>query len=61
RLAARGGETTAAADARMNRADPAPGSPVDLEIVNDRSIEQAGAALAAFLTGIAVPRAVSAR
>ncbi|MGO1508423.1 MAG: phosphonate metabolism protein/1,5-bisphosphokinase (PRPP-forming) PhnN [Microbacteriaceae bacterium] len=61
RLAARGRETTAAADARMNRADPAPGSPVDLEIVNDRSIEQAGAALAAFLTGIAVPRAVSAR
>lgn len=61
RIAGRGRETAAAIDARMNRADPAPDSPVDLEIVNDRSLEEAGAALAAFLTGIAVPRRVAAR
>lgn len=61
RIAGRGRETSAAVDARMNRVDPAPGAPVDLEIVNDRSLEEAGVALAAFLTGIAVPRPVPAR
>lgn len=33
----------------MNRQDPAPDCAVDLEIVNDRAIEDAGRALADFL------------
>lgn len=61
RIAGRGRETTAAIDARMNRSDPAPDCPVDLEIVNDRSLAEAGAALAAFLAGIAVPRPMPVR
>lgn len=55
RIAARGRESTADADARLNRADPAPDFPVDLEIVNDGALAEAGAALTTFLQGVRGP------
>ncbi|WP_345750672.1 phosphonate metabolism protein/1,5-bisphosphokinase (PRPP-forming) PhnN [Microbacterium rhizophilus] len=53
RIAARGREDDAAARARLDRADPAPDFPVDLEIVNDGTLEQAGERLVAFLREVA--------
>lgn len=35
-----------------NRADPAPGQPVDLEIVNDGPLADAGDTLIAFMRGV---------
>jgi ribose 1,5-bisphosphokinase len=55
RIAARGREDDAAARARLERPDPAPDVPVDLEIVNDRGLAEAGDALVAFLRGLARP------
>ncbi|MGB4780221.1 phosphonate metabolism protein/1,5-bisphosphokinase (PRPP-forming) PhnN [Microbacterium sp.] len=52
RIAARGREDAAAIAARLDRADPAPEHPVDLEIVNDRTVAEAGEALARFLRGV---------
>ena len=52
RIARRGRESSADIDARMNRADPAPDSPVDIEIVNDCALEDAGRALADFLLSV---------
>ncbi|GGD87485.1 phosphonate metabolism protein/1,5-bisphosphokinase (PRPP-forming) PhnN [Microbacterium murale] len=49
RLARRGREADAEIAARMNREDPAPNCAVDLEIVNDGPIEDAGRAFADFL------------
>ena len=52
RIAARGRETSAAARARLERADPAPDFPVDLEIVNDGALEDAGQELLEFLRSV---------
>jgi ribose 1,5-bisphosphokinase len=52
RIVARGREDRAAAAARAARPDPAPDHPVDLEIVNDGTLEQAAAALVAFLARV---------
>lgn len=52
RIARRGRETAADMDARVNRVDPAPDAPVDVEIVNDRALEESGGALADFLSGV---------
>lgn len=49
RILARGREDAAAAEARVARIDPAPHHPVDLEIVNDGTLEQASAELLEFL------------
>jgi len=62
RIARRGREGSADIDARMNRADPAPDSPVDIEIVNDRALDEAGRALAKFLRSVREPvEAISPR
>lgn len=53
RIVARGREDPAAAAARAARPDPAPDHPVDLEIVNDGTLEQAAATLIGFLAGVA--------
>ncbi|MGO1734830.1 MAG: phosphonate metabolism protein/1,5-bisphosphokinase (PRPP-forming) PhnN [Leucobacter sp.] len=52
RILARGRETSAAARARVARPDPAPDFPVDLEIVNDGSLREAGATFAQFLENV---------
>jgi len=52
RIAARGRENSADAHARLDRPDPAPGFPVDLEIVNDGTLEDAGSLLVDFLRGV---------
>ncbi|MGL3150453.1 phosphonate metabolism protein/1,5-bisphosphokinase (PRPP-forming) PhnN [Microbacterium sp. A82] len=57
RILARGRENSAEALARLNRADPAPGERVDLEIVNDGPLMDAGAALIAFLDEVLTPSA----
>lgn len=49
RLARRGREADAEIQARMDRPDPAPDTRIDLEIVNDGALEDAGRALADFL------------
>ncbi|TFD45954.1 phosphonate metabolism protein/1,5-bisphosphokinase (PRPP-forming) PhnN [Cryobacterium frigoriphilum] len=49
RILARGRENAAAAAARVARPDPAPDFAVDLEIVNDGTLDEASAAFAAFL------------
>ena len=49
RLAARGREDAGDAAARVIRPDPAPDYPVDLEIVNDSTLEAAGNTFVAFL------------
>ena len=49
RILARGRENAIAAAARVARLDPAPDFPVDLEIVNDGTLDEASAAFAAFL------------
>lgn len=52
RLAGRGREADAEIEARMNREDPAPNCRVDLEIVNDGAIDDAGRVFAGFLRGL---------
>ncbi|WP_104082245.1 phosphonate metabolism protein/1,5-bisphosphokinase (PRPP-forming) PhnN [Cryobacterium sp. Y11] len=52
RIIARGRENEAAAAARLARIDPAPDHPVDLEIVNDGTLDAASAALVQFLTRV---------
>ncbi|WP_203135576.1 phosphonate metabolism protein/1,5-bisphosphokinase (PRPP-forming) PhnN [Microbacterium sp. JZ31] len=52
RIAARGREDDAGVAARVSRPDPAPDHPVDLEIVNDGTLEQAGERLVTFLRGV---------
>ncbi|PRY68613.1 ribose 1,5-bisphosphokinase [Glaciihabitans tibetensis] len=52
RIVARGREDAIAAASRVARLDPAPDYPADLEIVNDGTIEDASAQLAAFLTSM---------
>lgn len=49
RIVGRGREDAAAASARVARPDPAPHHPVDLEIVNDGTLEDACASLVDFL------------
>ncbi|MFW0782883.1 phosphonate metabolism protein/1,5-bisphosphokinase (PRPP-forming) PhnN [Gordonia sp. CPCC 206044] len=49
RLAQRGREDVDAAAARLTRPDPAPDHAVDLEIVNDGTVEEAGTRLLGFL------------
>lgn len=49
RILSRGREDADAVLARLNRVDPAPGHPVDLEIVNDGELADAGDALVAFI------------
>lgn len=49
RILSRGRETSAEALLRLERADPAPGQAVDLEIVNDGALSDAGDALVAFM------------
>ncbi|MGW4123091.1 phosphonate metabolism protein/1,5-bisphosphokinase (PRPP-forming) PhnN [Nocardia sp. NPDC004711] len=49
RLAARAREDAADAAARILRADPAPDHPVDLDIVNDGTLENAGNTFIAFI------------
>ena len=49
RIVARGRETAVAAAARVARPDPAPGCEVDLNIVNDGTLDEASAIFAAFL------------
>lgn len=49
RILARGREDAAAAAARIVRRDPAPDFAVDLEIVNDGTLDEASGAFAAFL------------
>ena len=56
RVLARGREDAIAAAARVARLDPAPDHPVDLEIVNDGTLEEASAALVEFLTRARLPR-----
>ena len=50
RIIARGRENEVAAATRVARPDPAPDHPVDLEIVNDGTLEEASEALVKFLT-----------
>ena len=52
RILARGRESGNAAAARVARQDPAPDHPVDLEIVNDGTIEEASGVLVEFLTRV---------
>lgn len=52
RIVARGREDEFAAAARVARLDPAPDHPVDLEIVNDGTLEEASTALVEFLTRV---------
>lgn len=52
RILFRGREGSDAALARLHRADPAPGFPVDLEIVNDGELADAGDALVRFVAGV---------
>lgn len=52
RILARGREDAAGTAARVARPDPAPDYPADLEIVNDGTLEEAGAALTRFLTRV---------
>lgn len=52
RIVARGREDEEAAAMRVTRADPAPGHPVDLEIVNDGTLAEGSDALVAFLTHV---------
>ena len=52
RILARGRENAIAAAARVARVDPAPDFPVDLEIVNDGTLDEATAAFAAFLGNV---------
>ncbi|MGO1768853.1 MAG: phosphonate metabolism protein/1,5-bisphosphokinase (PRPP-forming) PhnN [Microbacterium sp.] len=52
RILSRGREDEAAAHARLARADPAPDFPVDLEIVNDGSVADAGGRLLALVEGV---------
>ncbi|MGE2836073.1 phosphonate metabolism protein/1,5-bisphosphokinase (PRPP-forming) PhnN [Mycobacterium sp. SMC-4] len=54
RLAGRGREDDAAVVARLTRPDPAPDHVVDLEIVNDGTVEQAGQRLAEFVRSLGV-------
>ncbi|MDQ0644778.1 phosphonate metabolism protein/1,5-bisphosphokinase (PRPP-forming) PhnN [Microbacterium murale] len=58
RIIARGRETRDAAATRVARADPAPEHPVDLEIVNDGTLDEACAQLVEFLHHVraVVPR-----
>lgn len=49
RILARGRENAIAAAARVERLDPAPNFAVDLEIVNDGTLDEASATFAAFL------------
>lgn len=56
RILARGRETSAGALARLNRADPAPGEPVDLEIINDGLLSDAGDALVGFMEDVLAER-----
>lgn len=49
RILSRGRETSAEALLRLDRADPAPEQEVDLEIVNDGALADAGASLVAFM------------
>lgn len=53
RIRSRGREDDAAAAARVARPDPAPDHPVDLEIVNDGTLEDASATLLELLATIA--------
>ncbi|WP_193596911.1 hypothetical protein [Microbacterium sp. YJN-G] len=65
RILSRGREGSDAALARLHRADPAPGFPVDLEIVNGRELADAGDELVRFVDGVlagasrAAPRAAA--
>jgi ribose 1,5-bisphosphokinase len=52
RIVARGRENEAGAAARVARANPAPEHSADLEIVNDGTLEEAGAALTRFLARV---------
>lgn len=52
RILARGREDRVAAVSRVARPDPAPEHPVDLEIVNDGTLEDASGALVDFLTHV---------
>lgn len=52
RIVARGREDEAGAAARVARANPAPEHSADLEIVNDGTLEEAGAALTRFLARV---------
>ncbi len=52
RILARGREDRTAAAARVARPDPAPDHPIDLEIVNDGTLDDASGALVAFLQGV---------
>lgn len=50
RIVSRGREGTRATAARISRPDPAPHHVIDLEIVNDGTLEEAGKVLVNFLT-----------
>lgn len=52
RILARGRENRADAAARVARADPAPEHPVDLEIVNDGTLDEASVQLVEFLRDV---------
>lgn len=52
RILARGRESSADALARLQRADPAPGARIDLEIANDGPLQDAVDALAGFVRGL---------
>ena len=52
RILARGRETSADVQARLDRVDPAPDFPVDLEIVNGGALPDAGAQLLDFLRSV---------
>lgn len=52
RIRARGREASTAVQSRLVRSDPAPQYPVDLEIVNDRRLEDAGEQLVQYLRAL---------
>lgn len=52
RLLARGREDQAEVRARLQRPDPAPDQPVDLEIVNEGPLAHVGAVFAGFMQGV---------
>ena len=52
RILARGREAGTAAEARLARPDPAPHHPVDLDIVNDTTLDEAAATFLHFLVHI---------
>ncbi|MGM7671586.1 phosphonate metabolism protein/1,5-bisphosphokinase (PRPP-forming) PhnN [Microbacterium sp. A93] len=52
RILSRGRENSVEALARLHRADPAPDQPVDLEIVNDGPLADAGDTLIAFMRDV---------